>query len=108
MGPSLNPRVVEALISGIGDRELLTREASIQSLGRIGDPKAVQHLVVLLGDRSYAIRLSAIKALEEIGDPRQSLTFSIWQKSTATLSSGVRLYSRQWPESVVIKPVYFL
>jgi len=65
-----NSKVVEALISGIGDPELLTREASIRSLGRIGDPKAVQHLVGLLGDRSYAIRLSAIKALEEIGDPQ--------------------------------------
>ncbi len=64
-----NPKVVDTLIKGAGDRELLTREASIQSLGKIGDPKAVPYLVGLLGDRSTAIRLSAIKALEGIGDP---------------------------------------
>lgn len=65
-----NPKVVDALLNGVSDRELLTREASIQSLGRIGDARAVQDLVGLLGDRSAAIRLSAIKALEGIGDSR--------------------------------------
>ena len=68
-----NPKVVDALLNGVSDRELLTREASIQSLGRIGDRRAVQYLVALLGDRSAAIRLSAIKALEGIGDPRAIL-----------------------------------
>jgi len=61
-------RVVEALINGIGDRELLTREASIRSLGRIGSATAVPHLIDVLGDKSPAVRLSAIKALREIGD----------------------------------------
>jgi HEAT repeat protein len=65
-----NPKVVDALLNGVSDRELLTREASIQSLGKIGDARAIQDLVGLLGDRSAAIRLSAIKALEGIGDPR--------------------------------------
>lgn len=61
-------RVVEALINGIGDRELLTREASIRSLGRIGSTAAVPHLIDVLGDKSPAVRLSAIKALRDIGD----------------------------------------
>lgn len=33
-----NAKVVDTLISGINDPELFTREASIQSLGRIGNP----------------------------------------------------------------------
>lgn len=65
-----NGKVVDTLISGVNDRELLTREASIRSLGRIGDSKAVPRLVGLLGDRSTAIRLSVIKALGGIGDPQ--------------------------------------
>ncbi len=65
-----NSKVVDTLISGVSDRELLTREAAIQSLGRIGDAKAVPYLIGLLGDRSIAIRLSAIKALDGIGDPQ--------------------------------------
>ena len=65
-----NSRVVDTLINGMSDRELLTREASIQSLGRIGDSKAVPLLLGLLEDPSAAVRLSVIKALEEIGDPQ--------------------------------------
>lgn len=63
-------RVVDALISGIDDRELLTREASIRSLGRIGSQKAVPHIIRVLNDGHVSIRLSAIKALGEIGNPQ--------------------------------------
>jgi HEAT repeat protein len=63
-------RVVDTLIEGINDRELLTREASIQSLGKIGNPKAVSHLLQALNDKNVTIKLSAIKALENIGDPQ--------------------------------------
>ncbi|MEW6585022.1 MAG: HEAT repeat domain-containing protein [Nitrospirota bacterium] len=65
-----NQRVFDALIKGVSDPELLVREASIRSLGKLGDPKAVPHLVGLLGDPSSAIRLSVIGALEGIGDPK--------------------------------------
>ena len=65
-----NGKVVDTLINGVSDRELFTREASVQSLGKIGDPRAVPYLVNVLDDRSIAMRLSAIKALEGIGDPR--------------------------------------
>jgi HEAT repeat protein len=65
-----NSKIVDTLITGMSDRELLTREASIQSLGKIGDSKAVPHLLGLLEDPSAAVRLSVIKALKEIGDPR--------------------------------------
>ena len=64
------PSVVDALINGTTDSELLTREASIRSLGKIGDSRAVPHIINLLSDKSAAIKLSAIKALEEIGDDR--------------------------------------
>jgi len=63
-------RVVEALISGIDDRELLTREASIRSLGKVGSVKAVPYLISVLGDKSPAVKLSAIKSLRDIGDPQ--------------------------------------
>jgi len=63
-------RVVETLIEGVDDRELLTREASVQSLGRIGNPKAVPSLIRVLSDKSITMRLSAIKSLEQIGDPQ--------------------------------------
>jgi len=65
-----NAKVVDTLISGINDRELFTREASIQSLGRIGDRAAVLPLIAALNNDNSAIKLSAIKALETIGDPQ--------------------------------------
>jgi HEAT repeat protein len=65
-----NEKVFDSLIDGMSDPELLIREASIQSLGKIGDPKAVPYLVKLLEDPSIAIRLSVIKALKGIGDPQ--------------------------------------
>ncbi len=63
-------RVVNALIRGVDDQELLTREASIQSLGKIGSQKAVPHLIRALNDEHVSIRLSAIRALGDIGNPQ--------------------------------------
>jgi len=65
-----NREVFNALIDGLSDPELLVREASIRSLGKIGNPEAIPYLVALLGDSSAAIRLSIIEALAGIGDPR--------------------------------------
>jgi hypothetical protein len=64
------PGVTDALIKGIEDRELLTREAAVKALGIIRSEKAIPHLIALLRDRSVAIRLSAIKALENIGNSK--------------------------------------
>jgi HEAT repeat protein len=63
-------RVVDTLIKGINDHELLTREASIDSLGKIGNPKTVPYLLHALNDQNVTIKLSTIKALENIGDPQ--------------------------------------
>ena len=63
-------RVVDALITGINDGEVLTREASVNSLGKIGNPKAVPFLIPALNDKSFAVRLSAVRALGKIGDPQ--------------------------------------
>jgi HEAT repeat protein len=63
-------RVVDALITGINDGEVLTREASVNSLGKIGNPKAVSFLIPALNDKSFAVRLSAVRALGKIGDPQ--------------------------------------
>ncbi len=65
-----NEQVFNALILGINDPELLIRESSIDSLGKIGNPRAIEHLVKLLNDKSFAIRHSAIKALGNIGDKK--------------------------------------
>jgi HEAT repeat protein len=64
-----NREVIDALTDGVSDPELLVREVSIRSLGKIGNPEAVPYLVRLLGDGSPAIRLSVIEALGGIGDP---------------------------------------
>ena len=63
-------KVADALMNGIHDPELLTREASMRSLGKIGDPRAIEYIVEALDDSSSAVRLSAIDALGEIGDPK--------------------------------------
>jgi len=65
-----DPRIVDALIDGMNDREVQVREAAIQVLGRIGDEKAVPFLIKKLDDRSVAIRLSAIRSLGQIKDQR--------------------------------------
>jgi HEAT repeat protein len=64
------PGVTDALIKGLHDPELLTREASVRALGTIRDENTLPYLVPLLRDRSIAIRLSVIKAVENIGDRR--------------------------------------
>lgn len=65
-----NEHVFMSLLTGIDDHELLTKEASIESLGRIGNPGAVKYLIPLLNDKSFSVRHSTIKALVMIGDKR--------------------------------------
>ncbi len=65
-----NKLAFEALITGIEDPELLTKEASIESLGRIGKPEALDYLLPLLNDKSFTVRHITIKALSNIGDKR--------------------------------------
>lgn len=65
-----NEQVFNALITGIDDPELLTKEASIESLGRIGNPAAVTFLIPLLNDGHFTVRHVSINALVMIGDKR--------------------------------------
>jgi HEAT repeat protein len=65
-----DPYVVKSLIMALDDHEKMTREAGIQSLGKIGDPVAVPHIIESLNEPSFAVKLSAIEALEAIGDPQ--------------------------------------
>lgn len=65
-----NEPVFKALITGIDDPELLTKEASIESLGRIGNPAAVEFLIPLLNDGHFTVRHVSINALVMIGDKR--------------------------------------
>jgi HEAT repeat protein len=64
-----NKHVTDALVQGTQDNELIIREASITSLGRIGNPAVIQYLLPFLQDENVALRLNAIKALKQIGDP---------------------------------------
>lgn len=61
-------RVVDTLITGLTDGEVLTREACVDSLGKIKNARAVPYLIPLLNDKSDAVKLSTIRALEKIGD----------------------------------------
>ena len=65
-----DPYVVESLIKALDDHEKMTREAGIQSLGKIGDPEAVPYIIESLKEPSFAVKLSAIEALAAIGDPQ--------------------------------------
>jgi len=65
-----NEAVYNALITGIDDPELLTKEAVIESLGRLGNPDAIEFLIPLLNDESFTVRHSTIKALANIGDKK--------------------------------------
>lgn len=64
------PKVVNTLIKGFEDVNLIVREGIIQSLGKIGDPSAVPFLISALKEKSFAIKVSAINALKQIGDPQ--------------------------------------
>lgn len=68
-----DPKVVKSLIRSLNDHEKLTREASIRSLGKIGDQEAVPHIFEHLNEDSFAIKLASINALESIGDSRAIL-----------------------------------
>jgi len=63
-------RVVDALISGINDRELQVREASILSLGSPGNSRAVPYLLDIFSDNNFTIRVNVIRSLAKIGDRR--------------------------------------
>jgi HEAT repeat protein len=65
-----DPYVVESLIKALDDHEKMTREAGLQSLGKIGNPEAVPYIIKSLDETSFAVKLSAIEALEAIGDPQ--------------------------------------
>ena len=68
LGNYTGRRVVDALISGLEDPEVQVREASIVSLGRVGDAAAVPYLVTELKDKSFTIRASAIRSLGQLRD----------------------------------------
>ncbi len=63
-------RVVDALIAGLDDPEVLVKEASIESLGKIGNPKAVPFLIERIKDGNFTVRLHAIRSIGRIGDKK--------------------------------------
>lgn len=63
-------RVIDALISGLDDSELQVREASIRSLGIIGNTRALPFLIERLNDGNFAVRVSAIRSIGQIGDKK--------------------------------------
>jgi len=63
-------RIQDILIRGAQSDEPQVREASVQSLGKVGDEWTVPHLILLLNDHSIAIRLNVVYALERLADHR--------------------------------------
>lgn len=61
-------RIVDALIYALNDGEIHVREASIDSLGKIGNKKAVPSLLNIVDDKSIALRIAAIRSLGVLGD----------------------------------------
>lgn len=65
------PEAADQLINLLNTQELKTREAVIESLGRLGDPKAVTPLLEMAENASHPfIRKNCIEALGELGDPK--------------------------------------
>ena len=62
------PKVFDALVYSLHDKDIYVREAVIQSLGRLGDARAVPFLAEALHDKSFAIQYSAVKALGILKD----------------------------------------
>ncbi len=81
-------RVVDALLHSMNDEEIHVREASVDSLGKIGNKKAVPALLKVLNDKSVAMRIAAIRALGRIGDP--SAVASIQRIAVKDVSEEVR------------------
>ncbi len=63
-------KVVDTVIEGTNDSEIIVRETAIRALGKLGDGRAVPSLIGKLNDSSFAIRLAAIRSLAEIKDQR--------------------------------------
>ncbi len=63
------PRVFDALVNALHDRDLYVRETAADSLGRIGDKRAAPFLLDALHDKSFAMKASAIRAIRKLHDP---------------------------------------
>ncbi|HEX8947747.1 MAG TPA: HEAT repeat domain-containing protein [Dissulfurispiraceae bacterium] len=63
------PRVFDALVNALHDRDLYVREAAAESLGQIGDKRAAPFLLDVLHDKSFAMKASAIRAIRQLHDP---------------------------------------
>ncbi len=63
-------KVVDTVIEGTNDPEIIVRETAIRVLGKLGNERAVPPLIDKLNDSSFAIRLAAIRSLAEIKDQR--------------------------------------
>jgi HEAT repeat protein len=61
--------VINTLISGLNDKEILVREAVVNSLGKIGDKRVLPYLIKALNDKSFAVKIASLKAIERISDP---------------------------------------
>ncbi|GEM_PF-1115080 len=67
-----NPRVVEALIGALKNRDVTFQNTAINLLSEIGDlePGAVEALSGALKDRNEYVRREAAEAIDKIRDPR--------------------------------------
>ncbi len=63
-------RLIEILKEGLKDPEILVREATANSLGRIKMPEATKYLIEAFpNEKSLAVKIAIVRALKLIGTP---------------------------------------
>jgi len=63
-------RLMEVLKEGLKDPELLVREATARSLGKLSMPESIKYLKeAFLSEKSMAVKIAIVNALKEIDTP---------------------------------------
>ena len=70
LGRSRDPRAVPALMTALGDDDLIVRAAAAEALGTAGATESSSRLNALLSDPAIAVQLAAAKALLALNDKR--------------------------------------
>jgi HEAT repeat protein len=88
-----NMHVIEALVKGMRNEEVIIREASIRALGNIGNPEVIPQLLPMLKDANIAVRIGTVEALWRIRDRRA--VFYLKEVSENDLNIAVRGAARR-------------
>lgn len=91
---------VDRLIRALDDKDISTRIAAAEALGRIGDPAAVEQLIeTFRGTWSPELQTAVVVALGQIGDPRamdvliEALKEEAFDVRTAAINALIKIGS---------------